>query len=194
MINWKKDGIAIDFLLGTCVAMSLVGFVLCLLTSSSAFADTPAVRAAVTLKRMKTDKTAAVSGDELYFNVTSYSSLGQSRTERIPEQPAHWDSKALDKVQNIPLWTGSLQEGEEMKLILSVVEQEFPIWNNDELIGGAQLKLSNQKGELKYEWEVPLFEENTDIEMHGQANANPQLFLLKSSDAVYEVAFSVEQR
>lgn len=174
-------------------------FIVFLLSPWVAVAKTSSVSAMVKLNRIEAEKTTEQGGDEIYFNVTSYSSSGQSTMERTPQAPAHWNSKALDKVKDIILWEGNLDEGEEVKLILSVVEQEFPIWEHDELIGGAQLELKNQKGTLKPLWVVPQFEEQVDVEMKSlpqdKANAkNSAVFLLKGAGAVYEVAFSVEQK
>lgn len=179
------------------LSMVYLGFLVCLLSPISILAQTSnEVRAVIKLTRITADKTTEPDGDELYFNITSYSSLGRSRTERIPQEPAHWDSKYLDKVKDIILWEGSLQDAEEVKLILSVVEQEFPIWQDDELIGGAQVMLENKKGALKHEWVAPHFDEQTDVEMKGESapHAKDAVFLLKGAGAVYEVAFSIEQK
>jgi hypothetical protein len=120
--------------------------------------------------------------------------LGASKNSKIPAGDLCWESKNLDKVKDVVLWEGDVQTGEEIKLILSVVEQDFPPWDPDELIGGAQLILTNNKGKFAHEWVKPVFEEEVDIEMKGKRPDGSQIFLLKSAGAIYEVTFAVEQK
>lgn len=172
-----------------------IGLSFCLFTVLPVHAEAipaKALRVVVKLTSIKAEKTTEQGGDELYFNVTQYSSFGRSRTERIPQASGYWSFKYLDKVKDISLWEGLLHDKEEIKLILSVVEQDFPPWDLDELIGGAQLLLKNKEGKLAYEWVVPVFEEQADIEMKTPGLL--QEFVFKGAGAVYEVAFTVQEK
>ncbi len=148
--------------------------------------------AVVKLSNIKVEKSSDRGGDEFYFNITYYSSLGHSKNIRIPESPTHWLSQHVETVKDINLWTGTLAEGEEVRLILSIVEQDYPPWDPDDLIGGVELILKNEKGKLKKKWDVPTFEERVEVEM--KKPGNPQTFIFKGDEALYDVAFIVNQQ
>ncbi len=164
--------------------------------TKASVAPTPVkkISAIVKLSTIKAIELNEQGVDEIYFNVTSYSSLGASKNRRIPAGDLCWESKNLEKVKDVVLWEGDLQKAEELKLVLSVVEQDFPPWDPDELIGGAQLLLKNNKGNFSHEWVAPVFEEEVDIEMKGKRPDGSQIFLLKGAGAIYEVTFSVAQK
>lgn len=180
------------------LSVLLIGFVSCLFISLPVCTKVIPAKdfdVVVKLTSIKAEKTTEQGGDELYFNVTRYSSLGSFKNDRIPAEPACWSSKALDKLKDIVLWEGVVHDKEEIKLILSVVEQEFPPWDPDELIGGAQLILRNKKDKLEHEWVVPVFEDRSEIEMKAvDPMQNAQVFLFKGAGAVYEVAFSIQEK
>lgn len=159
-------------------------------STSSPKSSAKTLPVSVKLAEIKAEKTSEKKGDELYFHVTKYSNLGHSVESRIPIFPEHWLSKQLNKVKNVEIWKGSLKEGESIKLIISLLDQDLPPWDADDLLGSAQLMLSNQKGKLKTEWVVPVFEETEEVEMLKPGK--PQHYLFKGAGSLYDVAFSVE--
>jgi hypothetical protein len=145
----------------------------------------------IKLHSVEVRKTSEKSGDELYLDVTQYSSLGSSRTDRIPKAPLHWKSSNLAQVKDLSVWEGSLKAQEEVKIILSLVEQDFPPWDLDDLIGSCQLILMNNQGKLETKWGLPVFEEKVEVVM--SAKANPQFFVMKGDNSEYNISFSVHE-
>jgi len=144
------------------------------------------------LAEIRLEETATHGNESLYFSVTQYSSLGSSQENRVPQKPVHWLSQQLVGIKNVVLWTGSLQEGEKVRLILSLVDQERIPWEVGQSLGSLQLNLRNHHGHLRKQWSVPTFEKAQAIEMLKPAGK--QRFLLKGVDAQYEVTFLVERK
>lgn len=169
----------------------LVGyFLLCCFFSTITVAKDLSVT--VKLVEIKSEKNQESKVDELYFHTTMYSSLGKNTEGRVPVFPMHWPSKQLSKVNNVVLWQGRLKEGESIKLMISLLEQDLPPLEADDVLGSAEIKLSNQNGQLKKEWLIPIFEEKKEVEMLKPGD--PQRFLFKGAGALYTVAFRVEQK
>lgn len=143
----------------------------------------------VTLDTIEAIKTADKGGDELYFDITQYSNRGRAKTDRIPEAPEHWLSKQLPEVKNVLLWEGVVDEQEELKVIISLVEQDTAPWDVDDLIGSALLILENKKGKLIQRWELPVFEDHVSQEM--LESHNPQRFIMRGDQSQYNIAFKV---
>jgi hypothetical protein len=150
------------------------------------------ITVAVNLVDIKTEKPSEARGDEIYFHLTKYSSLGTSKEERLPVFPLHWLSKQTNSIKNVVLWQGLLQEGESVKLIISLLEEDLPPWDADELLGSAQLTLTNKSGKLTKEWTIPVFEETQEVEMLKVAE--PQRYVFKGDNAIYDVAFHIDQK
>lgn len=178
----------------------------CFLSAFSTVLWAEDISVAVKLSNIKAEKTVEKGGDEVYVDVTDYSSSGRTENKRIPVNPSHWLSDHLEKVQNVTLWQGNVREKEEIKLIFSVMDQEYPPWVSDELIGGAELILKNEKGKLSAEWKVPQFENEPTIEMKPAGNSvkagnsgdsgdsgNSRSYIFKGEGALYDVTFSVEK-
>lgn len=150
----------------------------------------------VKLSDIKVEKTSEKKGDEIYFSITEYSSLNRSKETRVPVQPTHWLSQNVDKLKNVVLWQGTIQESEEIKLIISMMEQDSPPWNPDDLIGNAELTIKNEKGTLHKEWKAPIFAETSEVEMKKEpvttVGKEPQRFVFKGEKAHYDVAFDVQ--
>lgn len=153
------------------------------------------IPARVTLDSIAVVKPSEKSGDEIYFDITQYSNQGQSKTSRLPAAPQHWLSKQLSEVKNVTLWEGIVRDKEEVKVIFSVVEQDFPPWDVDEMIGSALLVLENVNGRLQYRWELPVFEEKVDQAMVNKNIFKPgeslQNYVMKGDNSNYQVALKV---
>lgn len=145
----------------------------------------------VFLKSIEAQKTSEKSGDEIYIDITQYSNMGGSKILRVPEQPLHWKSKDLSKVKDLKLWEGKVSEQEELKLIFSIVEQDNPPWDVDDLVGSALLEIENINEKLKYHWELPVFEDRVDQKM--LPGENPKRFIMKGDNSSYIVDFYVKQ-
>lgn len=124
---------------------------------SSAFAAevSPAViHPSISLSSLKAIKTQESNGDELYLTVTEYPSVGQSSHKQFPQYPEYWPSAKLSQVSNVPLWNKELKSGESVILIISLIEQDVPPFNPDDLIGTVRVTMKNNNGKLESSWVV----------------------------------------
>jgi len=110
----------------------------------------------VNLAKIERIQATEENGDELYFNVTEYSSLERPRHYQVPNFPTHWLSEHLKNVKDVNLWEKKLAQNEAVEVILSLVERDVPTWNVDDLIGYVKLKIRNNNGKMEHIWSVPL--------------------------------------
>ncbi len=147
------------------------------------------VKAVLKVTDIQAKKTITPNGDDVYFNITEYSSLGSTNEKRVPVYPAHWLSKQLTNVKDLTLWEGKLQEGESIKLVVVLSEQDLRPWGTDHLIGAITLTLKNQKGTLHSHWDIPVFEEKDEVEM--VKNGTIKRYVFKGERFRYNVGFEV---
>jgi hypothetical protein len=144
------------------------------------------------LTDIRVKKTIEHEGDDVYFNITQYSSLGHSSESRVPIYPAHWLSKQLSNVKQLELWEGTLKPSESVKLVIALSEQDPRPWDTGYLIGAVTLTVKNKKGRLEHTWDIPVFEEKNEVEM--LKSDSPKRYVFKGGRSRYDVAFQVEQR
>lgn len=126
-------------------------------------------------------------GDELYFNITEYSSVDAARHYQVPDFPTHWLSPYLENVKDVSLWKKSLIDGESVELIVSLVERDVPPWNVDDLLGSVKLKLKWENNKLQKQWSIPN-EENTSF-IDNETNE----FAFTGDDGNYHLKLHVKQ-
>ncbi len=151
-----------------------------------------AMEVTVKLTDVRAERTLEKEGDEIYFNITQYSNQHKPQDLRIPVYPSHWLSKQLSKVKNVILWQGTVEKGESIRLILSLLEQDSPPWDLDTMIGSTELTLENRQGKLIKTWGIPAFEKRQEAEMLKPSD--PQRYVFKGAGSRYDVAFLVEQK
>lgn len=144
-------------------------------SASSATVPSTETELTVKLDSIEAKKPSPKSSGKIYINISQYSNLESaniSNSKRLPEKPLHWFSKSnpISELNNQTLWTGKIKDNEEIKLIFSLVEEEFSDFDVDDIIGSAQLVLSNKNGKIEKKWALPVFEENTQI--LGRAGAS----------------------
>ncbi len=140
----------------------------------------------LTLEDIQVIKTAAhLSGDEIYVNITEYSSVDKPAMHRIPEYPSHWLSKYIDKVKDVTLWQKPIQDEESVELIISVVESDAPPWDVDDLIGSVKLKVYIEKGKLEQEWSIP---NKAIVKSEGEKGH----FVLTGDGAEYKISLKLK--
>jgi len=142
---------------------------------------------AVNLLHLKALNTSERGGDELYMSVTVYPSQGKSSTKQIPQRPLHWLNKHLEKINNLNLWSGDLAPGQSVSILLSLMEQDAPPWNTDDLIGTVRVHIKNDNGKLISSWSMPnRIDSPTEVyTKHGPA----KLFELTGEGARYQAYF-----
>lgn len=131
------------------------------------------------------------NGDEVYISVTKYSNLNRPEEFRIPSSPDNWFFKRLTEANNVTLWQGSLAKGEEIKLMISIVEQDFPPWGVDDLIGTLQVMLKEVKGRLVEEWSIPKMDGQPKIEDRGPVSGKGRRYVLHGDNSRYEAELIV---
>lgn len=142
----------------------------------------------VNLLNMKVLQNSESSGDELYWSVTVYPTKGQNEFYQVPDKPLHWLSEKVDKITNLKLWTGELPEGEGATVVLALIEQDAPPWNNDDLIGEIQLKLRNDKGKLIQEWSIPGRSQDKGVTVPNAKKQTAGKFELSGSGGHYTIS------
>jgi hypothetical protein len=130
-------------------------------------------------------KSEESSSEEIYMNITEYSSVDKPSMHRVPEYPSHWLSKFSDKIKDIPIWNKSIQDGESVELIISVVESDAPPWDVDDLIGSVKLKVYIEKGKLEQEWSIP----NKQI---VKTDGERDHFILTGDGAEYKISLNLK--
>ncbi len=143
------------------------------------------------LRSIQVIQASEKAGDELYFKIMAYSNEGGSQISQVPVESV-WQSSQLEAVKDIVLWQGTLKDLESIKLVLSLVEQDLPPFDPDDILGSAQVVLQNQGDQLYTTWEVPVFDEKLEVEK--LADGDPQQYRFKGQGAHYDVAFSVVQQ
>ncbi len=141
----------------------------------------------VNLLNMKVLQAQESHGDELYWSVTVYPSKGENEFFQVPQKPLHWLSEKIEKVTNLKLWGSELAEGEGATVILALIEHDAPPWNNDDLVGEVQLKILNEKGELKQEWSIPGRSQTVGVAVPAEKNQQGQKFELTGAGGHYTV-------
>jgi hypothetical protein len=131
------------------------------------------------------------NGDEVYISVTKYSNLSHPEEFRIPSSPNNWFFKRLNEANNVTLWQGNLVQGEEIKLMISIAEQDFPPWDVDDLIGTLQVTLKEVKGRLVEEWRIPTMDGQPKIEDRGPVSGKGRRFILHGDNSRYEAELIV---
>jgi hypothetical protein len=131
------------------------------------------------------------NGDEVYISVTKYSNLNPPEEFRIPSSPDNWFFKRLAEIKNVTLWQGNLIKGEEIKLMISITEQDFPPWDVDDLIGTLQVTLKEVKGRLVEEWRIPTMDGQPKIEDKGPVADKGRRYILHGDNSRYEAELIV---
>jgi hypothetical protein len=131
------------------------------------------------------------NGDEVYISVTKYSNLARPEEFRIPSSPNNWFFKRLNEASNVNLWQGTLAKGEEIRLMISIAEQDFPPWDVDDLIGTVQVTLKEVKGRLIEEWSIPTMDGQPRIEDKGPVSGKGRRYVLHGDNSRYEAELIV---
>lgn len=114
------------------------------------------LKTTIVLNQIKLIQSGEEGADELYFDISTYNFKGKtSLYTRVPSSPFHWTSEIVDKIQDFPLWSSVLKNGEAMTVVLSLNDADSPPWNIDDVIGIVQLQVKNEDGILKIRSSTP---------------------------------------
>lgn len=113
---------------------------------------TALLRPAIQLDSLVPIKKTEKDKDEIYVSVSEFNSNGKNRYYTIPQSPVYWPDKSVNQISNFQLWQGKLPAKGATEVIISLIEQDTPPWNLDDLIGVIKIKMMNDAGQLRYEW------------------------------------------
>lgn len=157
----------------------------------SVFAADPGMDIVIKLGEIKSIKSSEKSGDELYFSVTSYVKKSKPTFTRVPMFPVHWMTKHLEKVKDVILWSGTLAVGESRQVVLSLVEQDVQPWDVDDHLGSVKVTFANKGGEIKKQWSVPNYKDQTDVSKDSDTEEKVS-FTFKGEGGEYKASFKME--
>lgn len=132
-----------------------IGLMLALCSPLSLAHAKPVLKPELVLDHIKAIQTRERRGDQVYLDISTYRANQPTRYHRIPKHPIHWQSALIDKIKSVPLWSEEIKEGQEVILIISLMEQDLPSINPDDLIGSIRVKLKNKRGQLRVQWSLP---------------------------------------
>lgn len=143
--------------------------------------------AELTVKLQKLEKLQPTEKavDELYFSITEFPAQGKASHYQIPSFPAHWLSSHLANVKDVMLWQKTLQKCEPTEVLISLVEEDLPPWNPNDLLGSVQLKISCDNGKLVQSWSIP------NPEITSQVN-HDTVYSFEGEKMKYQATFKFE--
>lgn len=162
---------------------------LCLFSSLVSATADKGLPVGVNLVKLATVKPSERGGDELYMNVTVYPSQGHSQNFQVPDFPLHWLSKHVDKINNLNLWAGALKTGESVNIVLSLIEQDAPPFNPDDLVGTVNVFIKNDNGQLISTWKLPNRSDAKPVEMSELGKQ--ESFTFTGEDSTYDATFAM---
>lgn len=121
------------------------------LATSLAYAKT--VQKQLMIDNFEVTQAVEAMGDEIYLMVTVLNSKGDDKQYTIPNYPVTWPSESVERIDNLVVWEGGIDEGESTEIIVELVEQDAPPFNVDDSLGSARIKLENNKGNVVAEWD-----------------------------------------
>lgn len=157
-----------------------------LFASHIAFANPKTVE--VQLVQLEAKKTTDRTSDKLYFTITEYPSAGEPRLLREPMYPLHWLFRDLPEIKQVKLWHGDLAKNQSVLLVFSLMEQDFPMFGTDDVIGSVQVKIINKDNKIHVVWGLPHFVDQPKVE---KVDAKLPKFMMFGDDSKYLVAFKV---
>ncbi len=123
---------------------------LCVFLSLQTITNAKNIAVTLSLKTIVLNKAQESDGDELYFDILTYSNLNASKQLRVPTKPNYWLSEMLQKLKNVTLWHGHIQDNEKRTLQIALMEFDSPPWALNDEIGQISITLHNQNNQLSY--------------------------------------------
>jgi len=109
-------------------------------------------------------KTTEPGSDEIYFNLMSIDSQGQSSITRIPplynlgtrfSQVRFVRVKEGQMISNARLTDKKLKNGESATFIVSLMETDLSLAQPDTLVGAAKVTIRNKNHTIETSWDIP---------------------------------------
>lgn len=156
------------------------------LLSSSIFAEN--MHFSVKLKSIEKIQEEEKGGDELHISITEFPKEGRPSHYQIPNFPSHWLSPYLYNIKDLTLWNKNLQSCTDVKVVFSLVEEDFEPLNIDDLLGSVALDLKCEKGKMISSWSIP---DSANTEQVGKKSGE---FKFKGDKTEYRLNFQLERK
>lgn len=150
-------------------------------------------RLVLILDKIKAESLSEDRGDEVYLSVSKYSNKGAPEEVRVPDKPRYWQFRKLDSIKNIVLWQGKIASEESLRFDISVVEQDFPPWDIDDLIGTLRVIIQEEKDHLKIQWSIPKMDGQPQIDDLGPVREHGHHFVLHGENSKYQAVFLIQE-
>lgn len=141
---------------------------------------------AVKLHRLESLHAQEKSGDELFISVTEFPMQENPIHYQVPNFPSHWISKYLPNIKDVVVWKKTLKQCEPVDLLISLVEEDLPPWNVNDLLGSVELKIKCVNGKPQEEWLIP------DPKNTSKITSESNAFSFTGKNAEYHAVFKLE--
>lgn len=141
------------------------------------------------MNQMKVIKPSERSGDELFFDLLVVSTHRKPFHVRVPSKPHHWPMFVLPKLKDVLLWKTQLAEGENIKLVISLIEKDAEPWDINDHLGSIRLYLHYPSKGLEYAY-TSGEEKQINYQPIAKGHA-PEVFNFSSKHGQYKVFFKL---
>lgn len=128
------------------------------------------------------------SGDHIYFSINEFPSVGTAKLLRVPDYPDNWESRILPCMKDIKIWEGEITDENGVVVVLSMLDQAFPLFEDERLIGNIMIEINNNGQEIIANWAAPDFYDQPKVE---QIRLNEPKYIMFGSTSQYMVEFKV---
>lgn len=153
------------------------------------------IKVQLILDHIEMIKAQETGGDELYLSMSIAKKDRPTEYLRIPEAPIHWLSDKVGQLKNVPLYSQELASGTTVAVITSLIDEDLPYWNIDDLLGSVRVRIKNEHGKLMTSWDMPNQTTENDTKQpseHLGKNTNKiQKFDITGDGAHYVLFFSL---
>lgn len=153
-----------------------------LITTMSVFAKP--IDYELRVESLKCVKTSERTTDEIYFSIKSVDNKGNANYIRVPEYPFHLPIKKNQTFSDILLLKNTIDDNTTITYTISLVENDFSVFEMDDDLGAAVLSLSNKNNKLKQTWRTSDNKEDHPI---------PE-YVMTGDNGEYTIKFKVNEK
>ena len=145
------------------------------------------------IKSIQTKKIQEKQHDELFLQLIEKPNKKVTNLYRIPPFPLYWHNLELPSISNYPIWTGLIQNNQIVLLKIDLMEQDFPPWDNNDILGSLVLTLHNINGVIQNTWDIQSNNKITHKAIINQTEHIQKIKFLKN-DSYYIVEFGLTEK
>lgn len=129
--------------------------------------------------------------DELYYSIFETHQNDDKSNDKLtrePEFPLYFSSNRIQHLKDYIMWRGLMRNGDTIKLAITLMEQDFPPWNPDDLIGVLNINVFFSTSNLKVDWNI---EGVQSLQATTYGNKHEQLVRLATPNTEYHILFEL---